>query len=254
MSNIMELIVFFIIGVVLGSFYNVVGYRLPQGESIIKPKYSYCPNCHSRLKWYELIPILSYIIQFGKCRHCHNKISFSYPMIELLTGIMFAVSFYSFGYSYNLIIALVLSSLFSIVIVSDVNFLIIPDEVTIISAIIIMITKFLDNGIIGGLKAIGSGILLFTVMYLIMLLGNFMFKKESLGGADIKLMFVAGLALGPILGFLVIFVSSILALPISLLIYVLDREHIIPFGPFIVAAMLILFLLKIDLNTFISLF
>ena len=67
-------------------------------------------------------------------------------------------------------------------------------------------------------------------------------------------MFVAGLALGPILGFLVIFVSSILALPISLLIYVLDREHIIPFGPFIVAAMLILFLLKIDLNTFISLF
>ena len=185
MSNIMELIVFFIIGIVLGSFYNVVGYRLPQGESIIKPKYSYCPNCHSRLKWYELIPILSYIIQLGKCRHCHNKISFSYPMIELLTGIMFAVSFYSFGYSYNLIIALVLSSLFSIVIVSDVNFLIIPDEVTIISAIIIMIAKFLDNGIIGGLKAIGSGILLFTVMYLIMLLGNFMFKKDSLGGGDI---------------------------------------------------------------------
>ena len=69
MSNIMELIVFFIIGIVLGSFYNVVGYRLPQGESIIKPKYSYCPNCHSRLKWYELIPILSYIIQLGKLEY-----------------------------------------------------------------------------------------------------------------------------------------------------------------------------------------
>lgn len=249
-----ELATFFIIGLILGSFYNVVGYRLPKGESIIKPKYSYCPNCNHRLKWYELIPLLSYIIQLGKCRKCHKHISFSYPMIELITGVLFAVSFYSFNYSYELIIALTLVSVFSIVIVSDVNYLIIPDEITIISSVVIVITKFLSTGLLGGIRAIGSGILLFIIMYLIMLLGNFMFKKESLGGADIKLMFLAGISLGPILGLLVIFVSSILALPISLIIYVTDREHVIPFGPFIVVSMLILFLLKIDLNTFINLF
>lgn len=249
-----ELIMFFILGTVLGSFYNVVGYRLPKEESVLKPKNSYCPNCHNRLKWYELIPILSYIIQLGKCRHCHHKISIFYPMIEFLTGILFAVCFYSFGYSYELLIALGLSSLFCIVIVSDINYLIIPDEVTLIVAILIGIVEFLMKGIVGGLQAIGSGILLFLVMYLIMLLGNFMFKKESLGGADIKLMFVAGLALGPLLGLMVIFIASVIALPVSLIIYIVDRENVIPFGPFIVAGMLILFLLKIDLNMFMNLF
>lgn len=249
-----ELIIFFILGTVLGSFYNVVGYRLPKEESVIRPKHSYCPNCHNRLKWYELIPIISYIIQLGKCRHCHHKISFFYPMIEFLTGILFAVSFYSFGYSYELVIALTLSSLFCIVIVSDVNYLMIPDEVTLIVAIIIMVVEFLMKGLLGGLQAIGSGILLFLVMYLIMLFGNFMFKKESLGGADIKLMFIAGLTLGPLLGLMVIFIASVIALPVSLIIYIVDRENVIPFGPFIVAAMLILFLLKIDLNMFMNLF
>lgn len=251
---VIELVLFFIIGTVLGSFYNVVGYRLPKEESILNPKHSYCTHCNKRLKWYELIPILSYLIQGGKCRHCKNKISFFYPVIEILTGLLFAVSFYSFGYSYELIISLTLSSLFCIVIVSDINYLIIPDEVTLISAIIITIVQFLIGGLKGGLEAIGSGILLFIIMYLIMLLGNFMFKKESLGGADIKLMFVAGVLLGPLVGLLVIFLSSVIALPVSLIIYLVDRDNVIPFGPFIVAAMLILFLLKIDLSMFLGLF
>lgn len=249
-----NLILFFILGTVFGSFYNVVGFRLPKNESVTKPKHSYCPNCHSRLKWYELVPVLSYLFQLGKCRHCHHKISIFYPTIELLTGILFAVSFYSFGYSYELIISLTLVSLFSIVIVSDVNYLIIPDEVTLVAAISIIISRFLINGFIDGLMYIGWGILLFVIMYLFMLLGNFLFKKESLGGADIKLMFVSGLALGPVLGFLVIFLSSVIALPVSLIIYLVDREHVIPFGPFIVAAMLILFLLKIDVGMLANLF
>lgn len=251
---VIELILFFIIGTVLGSFYNVVGYRLPKEESVLNPKHSYCTHCNKRLKWCELIPVLSYFIQGGKCRYCKNKISFFYPVIEILTGLLFAVSFYSFGYSYELIISLTLSSLFCIVIVSDINYLIIPDEVTLISVIIITVVQFLIGGLKGGLEAIGSGILLFIIMYLIMLLGNFMFKKESLGGADIKLMFVAGVLLGPLIGLLVIFLSSVIALPVSLIIYLVDRDNVIPFGPFIVAAMLILFLLKIDLNMFLSLF
>lgn len=248
------LVVFFIIGAVLGSFYHVVGYRLPKGESLINPKHSYCPNCHKRLKWYELIPIISYFMQLGKCKGCKMSISIFYPFIEIVNGLLFAVSFYSFGFSYDLIICLTLVSFFSIVIVSDLSYMIIPDEVTLTCAIIIIITNFLNLGIYDGLLQLGSGILTFLGMYLIMLLGNLMFKKETLGGADVKLMFISGLVLHPILGIFVIFIASAIALPISILIYIMSREHMIPFGPFLVASILLFFLLKIDISTFANLF
>ncbi len=248
------LIVFFILGTIFGSFYHVIGYRLPKGESIVKPKYSYCPNCGKKLCWYELIPILSYIIQKGKCRNCHGKISIFHPFIELVTGALFAVCFYSFGFSYELIIALTLVSLFSIVIVSDLTYMIIPDEVTFTCAAIIIVVNFLNLGLKDGILQLGSGILTFFVMYLIMLFGNWIFKKETLGGADVKLMFISGLVLHPVLGIFVIFIASSIALPVSILIYVLDREHMIPFGPFIVASIILLFLFKFDINTFANLF
>ena len=249
----LNIIIFFILGTILGSFYAVIGYRLPKHESVVKPSHSYCDNCHKRLAWYELIPLLSYIIQLGKCRKCHQSIPVMLPFVELVTGALFAVSYYSYGFSYELIIALVLVSLFSIVIVSDLTYMIIPDEVTFTCCIIIAVVNFLNLGIKGGLLQIGSGIVTFMAMYLIMLLGNYIFKKETLGGADIKLMLVAGLSLSPILGIMVIFIASAIALPVSILIYVVSREHALPFGPFIVAAILLFFLLKIDINTFKSL-
>lgn len=251
--NTYMLIVFFLLGTVFGSFYHVIGFRLPKGESIIKPKHSYCPNCGKQLVWYELIPIISYIIQLGKCRKCHSEISIFHPFIEIVTGLLFSVCYYSFGFSYELIIALVLVSLFSIVIVSDLNYMIIPDEVTYTSAILIIMINFLNLGIKDGLFQLGSGILTFLIMYLIMLLGSFIFKKEALGGADVKLMLISGLVLHPVLGVFVIFIASCIALPVSILIYVINREHVIPFGPFLVAAILLFYLLKIDINTFANL-
>lgn len=248
------IILFFILGTILGSFYHVVGYRLPKKESIIKPKYSYCPYCGKRLKWYELIPILSYLMQLGKCRNCHKKVSIFYPFIEMVTGLLFAVSFYSFGFSYEFLTALILVSLFSIVIVSDLTYMIIPDEVTFISAIMIIVINFLHFGWKGGFYQLGSGIFTFIVMYLILLAGNFVFKKETLGGADVKLMLISGLVLHPLLGVFVIFLASSIALPVSIAIYTMTKEHMIPFGPFIIAAILLLFLFKIDIYTFTNLF
>lgn len=101
--------------------------RLPKGESIIKPK-SHCPKCLHELKWYELIPIISFIIQKGKCKNCQAKLSFFYPFTELVTGLLFVISYYSFGFSYDLIIALILVSVFVLVIVSDLSYLLIPDS------------------------------------------------------------------------------------------------------------------------------
>lgn len=247
------MILFFMVGTIFGSFYHVVGYRLPKGESIVNPKHSYCPHCGKKLAWYELIPVISYILQLGKCRNCHHSISIFYPFIEVVTGLLFAVCYYSFGFSYDLVIALVLTSLFSVVIVSDLNYMIIPDEVTYLSAIIIIIVNFLNLGIKGGLFQLGSGILTFFTMYGIMLFGNFLFKRETLGGADVKLMLIAGLTLHPILGIFVIFIASCIALPISILLYVINKDRMIPFGPFIVAAILLFYLLKIDINNFANL-
>ena len=248
------LIGFFILGTILASFYGVVGDRLPKNQSILKPKYSYCPNCKKRLRWYELIPLFSYLIQLGKCRECKKDIPFMYFFIELVCGLLFAVCYYSFGFSYELIVGLTLVSFFTIVIVSDLKYMIIPDEVTIIASLIIIVVNFLNFGLTEGLIKIGYGLITFGTMYLIMLMGNFIFKKETLGGADIKLMFIAGLVLHPLIGVIVIFVASCIALPISLVIYLTDKEHIIPFGPFLAASIILMYFLKIDMDMFLNLF
>lgn len=246
------IIYFFILGTCMGSFFTVVGYRLPIGESIVKPKRSYCPDCHNSLGPLELIPVLSYLFQGGKCKHCKKKISAFYPMVELLTGVLYAISFYSFGFKPDLVIALAITSFLVIVIISDINFLIIPDEVTLVVAIIVMIANFFKLGFVGGLLQILSGALMFGAMYCLMLFGNFLFKKESLGGGDIKLMFVVGLVLHPVLGLLIIFLASFIALPISLILYMINKEKVIPFGPFILIALNLVFLMKIDLNMIFS--
>ena len=248
------IIFFFILGTVLGSFYNVVGFRLSIDGSLINPKNSYCPNCKERLKWKDLIPILSYLFLKGKCRYCGKKISMFYPAVEFFTGILFAICYYSFGFSYDLIISLLLVSYFAIVIVSDLNYYIIPDQVTIVIGILIFIVNILKYGFIGSLGYLLSGIIMFLFMYLVGILGSFIFKQEALGGGDIKLLFVLGLTLPLALSFLGIVLATLLAFPISLYFTIKNKDKIIPFGPFLIAAFLILYLSKIDVSVIYSFF
>ncbi len=238
---------FFLFGLCLGSFYNVCGLRIPKGESVNKPR-SHCPKCNHKLKWYELIPIISFIIQKGRCRECHTKLSWFYPFSELATGILFTVCYHSFGFSYDLIIALTLVSTFILVVVSDITYLLIPDRFIIIPSLIVIIVNFINKGYEYGLIQIAYGILSFTFMYLIMLLGNKLFKKESMGGADIKLMFLVGVTLDPFLTILVIFLASFIALPVSFFLLIKNKEHVIPFGPFIIASFLIVYFTKLDIK------
>lgn len=245
MIEVLWLISFFVIGTLLGSFYNVVGMRVPVNESIVFPS-SHCTKCGHKLKWYELIPIVSYIFLKGKCRNCKEKISIMYLLSELFTGIMFAVSYYSFGFSIELLIALTCVSLLILVIVSDVNYMIIPDSFIIITSCLLIILKFLQLGIIGGFTCIGYGVISFLMLYLIMLLGNKLFKKECLGGADIKLFFAVGLIFPPLVSLLVLVISCFIALPVSLVLLVKNKERVIPFGPFIVISLLLVFFLKLD--------
>ncbi len=252
--EIYYLVTFFIFGIVFGSFFNVAGYRLPRGESIITPP-SKCPKCDHYLTVKELIPIMSYIIQKGKCLNCQAPIAPYYAFFELFTGILFALSYYLFGFSFELIIALIFSSMSIILIVSDYHFYIIPDEVLISSIIMIMIAIVLNESFLALSYALINGLIAFFSILLIKILGDFIFKKESMGGGDIKLLFVFGLVLGWEMAILSIVVGAFIALPIAIvLIYSKKiKERIIPFGPFLCLAALILLFSEFDLEKFLDL-
>lgn len=238
-------ILFFIFGTIFGSFYNVVGSRLPNGESIVKPG-SHCDKCGHDLRFYELIPLLSFLVQGGKCRSCKAKLSWSYFFYELATGLLFAFSYLSFGFSWELILSLTFMSALMIVIISDIEYFIIPDEVVIVSSILILIEFFFLYDLKTVFLHLLSGMSAFIVMYLVKCLGDFLFKRESMGGGDIKLLFVIGLVIGFKMSIITIFLASIIGLPVSVLILWVKKTNIIPFGPFLSIAAMILFLLHID--------
>lgn len=238
-------IAFFLFGLVFGSFYNVVGLRLCKNESLIFPG-SHCPNCNHKLGASELIPVLSYILLKGKCKKCKKKISPIYPVVELSTGILFAVSFYKYGFSLELIMAILLSSLFMIIVVSDLNYYIIPDSIVICFGVLIFIYNIISKGIVSACTYAVYGLMMFVLMYLLMLLGNALFKEESLGGGDIKLMGILGMINKPLVSVLSLSAAAFVALPCSLYLYLSKNDKVIPFGPFLVFGALLILFLGID--------
>jgi leader peptidase (prepilin peptidase)/N-methyltransferase len=230
----------------MGSFYNVVGYRLPNGMSLVKPA-SHCPNCNHKLGPMELIPIVSYIIQLGKCKNCHQKIAIFYPIFEFLTGILFAISYLVFGFSNELLVALTFSSTLLIVILTDIKYMIICDELLIFSGIMLTILRLLMNYDITTLLLDIS--LPFVFLLIVKLFGDFVFKQESLGGGDIKLMTIIGIALGWQTTIISVALAAFLALPISLLILIFKKTNIIAFGPFLSIAALIMYYMTINYMT-----
>lgn len=231
----------FIIGAIFGSFYGVVGTRLPEEKSIVKPR-SHCEKCGHILKWYENIPILSYIFLGGLCKKCKNPIGFVYFLTELLSGCLFALCYKIYGINYEFFIAIILSSLVIIIFVSDSKYMIINDSPLIVSAILIFIIKWLDTGIVSALMSLVYGLIIFGVAYLLMLFGSLVFKQEALGGGDIKLSFVAGMVLGIKLGILYIVLASFLAFPYAVYVTIKNKDNMLPFGPFLVSSLLIIYL------------
>ncbi len=248
---ILYLIIFFLFGTCFGSFFTVIGLRLPKNISFLKGK-SHCDKCNHDLGLIDMVPVLSFIFLKGKCRYCHEKISSLSTYMELFTGILFALAYYSFGFSYSLLIALGIISMLIIVTVSDMNYLIIPDQVLVFFSIYFIAIKMLDGGIKEAVLCVLSGIFLFIIMYVIMLIGSKIFKREALGGGDIKMMFVFGLVLPPLLGVISIFLGSCLALPVSLYILTRKKERIVPFGPFLLLALTLLYFTKITPDIILS--
>ncbi len=249
--NIIIAIYIFIIGTIMGSFFNVVAHRLSNNESIIKPG-SHCESCQHLLKWYELIPIISFLIQGGRCRQCHTKLSWWYPLIEIITGLFYLFSYLYFGLSPDFFISLVISSVLVITCITDFNYLIILDEPLVIGSIIIIIITLITSGLVDTLIAILSGLLLFFFMLLVKILGDKAFKRESLGGGDIKLSFFIGLSLGYKLAFVNLVLASLLTLPIAFYYLVKYKDREVPFGPFLIISNFIIFVLASPILEFID--
>ena len=233
-------VIFFILGSVMGSFFHVVATRMSNEESIVTPS-SHCHICDHKLKWYELIPIVSYLIQGGKCRKCKETLPLSYLIIDVVTGILYVVCYHEYGFTNELIISLIFVSILIIVIISDIEYMIILDEVLVFGSVITIISYLILYGLDITVYHVLDAALAFVAMYALKLLGDFMFKKESLGGGDIKLMFFFGLVLGLDLSVVTIFAATFIAFPIALFILFSRKDNMIPFGPFLsMAAILIL--------------
>ena len=249
--NVIIAIYIFIIGTIMGSFFNVVAHRLSNNESIIKPG-SHCESCQHLLKWYELIPIISFLIQGGRCRQCHTKLSWWYPLIEIITGLFYLFIYLYFGLSPDFFISLVISSVLVITCITDFNYLIILDEPLVIGSILIIIITLITSGLVDTLIAILSGLLLLFFMLLVKILGDKAFKRESLGGGDIKLSFFIGLSLGYKLAFVNLVLASFLTLPIAFYYLVKYKDREVPFGPFLIISNFIIFVLASPILEFID--
>lgn len=223
-------------GLLLGSFYNVVGLRVPMKQSIVAPR-SACPGCGHTLTAGELIPVVSYVLQGGKCRKCKASISPLYPFVEGMTALLFAAAALLFGWSGELVIALTLISLFMIIFVSDIKYMIIPDKVLLFFAVLFLIERIFIPLSPWWDSLIGAAAGFFLLLSI-----AFLSKGRGMGGGDIKLFAVLGLALGWKLVLLSFFLSCLVGSVIGLAAILagkVKRRQPMPFGPSIMAGTLL---------------
>jgi leader peptidase (prepilin peptidase)/N-methyltransferase len=230
------IILIFIYGLLIGSFLNVVIYRIPREENIAWPG-SHCPGCGHGLKWYDNIPLLSYLLLRGRCRYCKEAISLQYPLVEALNGIIY-VLLYIFFYQVKLdfvFLALISSTLLAILVI-DLKEQLIPD----VLVVIVLISSIIHKALLHFLEGIPFP-LTDSLLGLIIAGGLFLlivfFSRGGMGGGDVTLIGALGFVLG-LKGILtVIFLSFVLGSVISIFLLaarIKSRKDPIPFGPFIV--------------------
>jgi leader peptidase (prepilin peptidase) / N-methyltransferase len=232
----------FLYGISIGSFLNVLIYRLPHGKSLLKPP-SHCPKCKTPIKFYDNIPIISFLILRGRCRHCHDKISWRYPLVEALTGILSIVAIYHFGLTIRGWEVVLLSLLFVPIFFIDLDLWIIPNSLDIPWIPVGIVLSFIPGAFVGWKGALIGAAVGGVLFWLVMWLGKIIFKKEAMGFGDVKLAAMLGAFLGAINILLIMVIASFLGSIIGLAIIVFSRKEgkttYVPFGPFLVMASLI---------------
>ena len=224
----------FIFGLCIGSFLNVCIYRIPAKKSMAFPG-SACPNCHTAIKFYDNIPLLSYISLGGKCRQCQSPISLRYPLIECLTGALALGLYLKFGLSIETVVYFIFICTLIVITFIDIDHRIIPDLITIPGIFVFFTAAFA----IASLSWIDSllGILIGGgSLFVVAVLYHLLTHKEGMGGGDIKLLAMIGALVGWKGVFFTIFVSSAVGTLVGLSIMIATRQNLklaVPFGPFL---------------------
>lgn len=228
----MNLIVF-LFGICIGSFLNVCIYRIPKNEDIVKLP-SHCMSCGRRLKWYELIPVFSFLFQGGKCRGCKTKLSIQYPIIELLNGILYLIIAYKFGYTIQTLLYCALASCLIVITVIDWRTFEIPLGCNIFILCLGVVQVLFD------LPHISSYVIGFFAISVFLYLIYFFSKGRAIGGGDIKLMAAAGLLLGWQNIILAMFLGSVFGSVIHIArMKISGKNHVLAFGPYLSAGILV---------------
>jgi leader peptidase (prepilin peptidase)/N-methyltransferase len=247
--TVIGIVLFFLLGIAVGSFLNVVADRLPAGKSIISPP-SHCPKCQRRIASSDLIPVFSYLWLKGRCRYCGTTIPVRSLIVELATGILFVFLYWYYGIGWELAIVIIYCCLFIILIITDLERSILPDKLVYPGMVLALIfaglgsllgfePSFVANAVPRIFKlwivdaAIG-GSTGFVILFVIALI-----SRGGMGGGDVKLVGFIGLAAGFPLVFVTIFMAVMsggLIAMILLLLKIKRRKEAIPFGPFLCLA------------------
>jgi len=235
-----DFLIIIVLGAIWGSFANVCIYRLPKNKEIIIQS-SFCPNCKKKIHWFDNIPILSFIFLFGRCRKCNKLISLRYPTVEFLGIISFFSIYLNFGLTITTLLLMILSIFFIIIFFIDLKYFIIPDSLTFPLMIIGFVKSFdpdLNTSIFPNyLNSLIGGIFGYLIIWLIIYFYKRIRRKEGMGLGDAKLLAVIGFWFGWVSVPFIIFISSAVALILtipSLINQTRKMSSKIPFGPYII--------------------
>ena len=233
----MEKIIIVLFGMIWGSFLNVVIYRLPRGLSLILPPSS-CPHCKKRIKVYDNIPVISFLLLGGKCRFCKAKIPLTYPLVEILTPLSFLLLQGHFGLSPHFFAScLFVSALIALGFI-DFYFQVLPDEITLPILVLALAYSFfrpdlgLRQALIGAVSGSGFLLIIYTVYYLLR-------KKEGLGMGDVTMMLAVGAYLGWLKAILTLVLASFSGALVGIFLMLVrkkDLQYSLPFGTFLAPA------------------
>jgi len=258
--------ILFIIGLLLGHVYTKLGYTLGKKESITKINPG-CDSCGHSLKLYERLYLFRLLFNKGRCKYCNEKIYTSSAFFELLTGILFALSYFVNKDSDTVLIStifyILVFSILIIILISDYHHMIIPDITLIILSIIIIVFKVIlafENEELTGFMDAGykvifmliEAVIIFVIMFVLQKISNFVFKSNSLGFGDVKLMAVLALILGYKMALVCLFISCFMALPIAIYNLQKNDKKLLPFGPYLAFGTIIIMLFNINFDMIIE--
>jgi len=234
----MEIIIT-LLGAVVGSFLNVCIRRIPAGESLVFPA-SHCPKCNHSIRFYDNIPIISFLLLRGRCRNCRESISLQYPLVELLTAIMALLLFWKFGLTLKFLFSFLFACILIIITFIDLEHQIIPDVLTLPGIPVFFLAAVLAMGV-SPLEAVLGVLIGGGILYAIAFGYELITKREGMGGGDIKLLAMLGAFFGWKSLFFILLVSSFLGAIVGISVILIkgkDMRYAVPFGPFLSLAAL----------------